>query len=224
MTQYLHIKNWKKFQHYKGRCPPWVKLHFEILTSADWVALADASKLVMVACMVVASRHDGRVPNDAAYIKRVAYLDECDLAPLISCGFLSETLADASAEEQPLAPTPPESESEREKKEKKVFRRVAKATAPNVEFEEFWKAYPRREGDNPKAPARKLFEAAVKQGADPKAIIAGVKAACARNQDKIGTPYIPQAVKWLRDRRWEDYAGANGAPTPQPNDVARYLA
>ena len=85
-------------------------------------------------------------------------------------------------------------------------RRVAKATPPTDEkFEEFWSEYPKRKGDNPKAPARKQFDAAVRQGADPDSIVAGVKAACARNRDKIGTEYIPQAVKWLRDRRWEDY-------------------
>ena len=90
--------------------------------------------------------------------------------------------------------------------EKKVSRRVASATTPkDDDFEEFWKAYPRRKGDNPKQPASKVFSALIKQGSDPKAIIAGVKIAAARNRDKIGTEYIPQAVKWLRDRRWEDH-------------------
>jgi hypothetical protein len=110
--------------------------------------------------------------------------------------------------------------------EKKESRRVARATAPNSDFDEFWKAYPKRKGENPKAPARKLFDAAVKQGADPKAIIAGVKAACARNRDKIGTEFIPQAVKWLRDRRWEDYAqAAEAAAHPDaPIDWDQILA
>ena len=33
----LTIKNWHKFQHYKDRNPPWIKLHYEILTRPDWV-------------------------------------------------------------------------------------------------------------------------------------------------------------------------------------------
>jgi len=94
--KYLKVKNWTQFQHYKDRNPPWVKFHFEILASQDWVMLADASKLLACVCMLVASRHDGKVPNDPAYIKRVAYLDVMpDLQPLIDCGFL-EVLADAS--------------------------------------------------------------------------------------------------------------------------------
>jgi len=35
----LKVKNWEKYQHYKDRNPPWIKLHFELLTSADWVPL-----------------------------------------------------------------------------------------------------------------------------------------------------------------------------------------
>jgi hypothetical protein len=72
-------------------------------------------------------------------------------------------------------------------------------------FEEFWKVYPRRDGANPKAPAGKLFSAAVKAGADPKEIIEAAKRCSQREAKNIGTPYIPQAVKWLRDKRWLDY-------------------
>lgn len=131
-------------------------------------------------------------------------------------------------EDSPIATEkPPQMKEEGGSEEKKVYRRVAKATTPVDEtFEEFWKAYPSRKGDNPKAPARKLFSAFVKQGVDAQAIIAGVKAACARNREKIGTEFIPQAVKWLRDRRWEDYAGASLNLTVIERDwrtiVARY--
>lgn len=72
-------------------------------------------------------------------------------------------------------------------------------------FEQFWKLYPKRKGDNPKAPARKVFEMLVKQGVNPDDIIAGVKLATERNRDKVGTEFIPQATKWLRDRRFEDH-------------------
>src|SRR5260221_5951051 len=109
--RFFAIKNWKKFQHYKHRNPPWIKLHQEIFTSTDWVMLADASKLLAVVCMVIASRLDGFVPNDPAYIKRVAYLNgDVDLAPLISCGFLIEVLAPASERKQLRTNADPETE------------------------------------------------------------------------------------------------------------------
>jgi hypothetical protein len=94
---FYSIKNWAQFQHYKDRNPAWIKMHVALLSSEDWVMLDDASRLLAVVCMLIASKHEGRVPNKPDYIKRVAYLDQTpDLAPLISCGFLSEPLADAS--------------------------------------------------------------------------------------------------------------------------------
>lgn len=92
---------------------------------------------------------------------------------------------------------------------------VAKATA---EFETFWQAYPKRDGANPKAPALKKFTAAVKSGVDPAAIVAGAASYANAEQNRVGTPYIAQAVTWLSQHRWEDYAtsGHPGAITPPP--------
>ena len=86
-------------------------------------------------------------------------------------------------------------------------RAVADATRPGASgFEDFWKAYPRRQGANPKAPARKLYAEALKAGVDPAAIAAGAQRCAEQDRDKIGTPFIPQAATWLREKRWEDYA------------------
>lgn len=112
------VRNWARFQHYKHRNPPWIKLHFELLSSPDWVVLADASRVLAIACMLIASRNEGKVSGDRAgieYLKRVAYLHkDPDFKPLIECGFLevaSTMLADASAlQANPLS----ESESETE--------------------------------------------------------------------------------------------------------------
>lgn len=97
------IRNWSKYQHYKDRNPPWIKLHFELLASEDWVALSDASRVLAIASMLIASRNDGYVPSDPKYLKRVAYLNSIpDFTELLGCGFLlldddaSKTLADAS--------------------------------------------------------------------------------------------------------------------------------
>lgn len=121
MSEYLHIRGWKRFQHYKDRSPPWIKLHREIFTSEDWVMLADASKLLMVVCMVVGARFDGRVPNNPEYLKRMAFLDKLpNLTPLIDCGFLQKPQADASDMQADAHKCP--SESYREEKERKKER------------------------------------------------------------------------------------------------------
>lgn len=91
------------------------------------------------------------------------------------------------------------------------------AAKPTVErdpvFEELRKAYPKRKGGDPGPPAAKLFLAAVKSGTEPQAIIDGAKRFAIEERQNIGTPYIPQLVKWLRDKRWLDYANGAAAPT-----------
>jgi len=49
----FRVRNWEQFQHYKDRNPPWIKLHFALLASEDWVTLDDASKLLAVVCMLI---------------------------------------------------------------------------------------------------------------------------------------------------------------------------
>jgi hypothetical protein len=94
------IKNWQNYQHYKDRNPPWIKLHYEMITSKDWVKFDDASKLLAIVCMMIASRNEGQIEDDCEYIQSVAHLrKKPNLQALINSGFLvltSETLADAS--------------------------------------------------------------------------------------------------------------------------------
>jgi uncharacterized protein YdaU (DUF1376 family) len=102
-------------------------------------------------------------------------------------------------------------------------RRVAGATPPDApdRFDEFWAAYPKRDGDNPKAPAQKKFDALVRSGIDPAVIVAGAKrrAEEARRRGEFGTRFVPQAVTWLSQQRFADMAEAE-PPASAPRLVA----
>lgn len=78
----------------------------------------------------------------------------------------------------------------------------------------FWSAFPKRDGANPKSPARKSFLAAVKHGHDPEKIIGGAERCrdSARASGIEGTKYAPQAVTWLNQARWEDYPEGSTDP------------
>lgn len=100
MPKEYAIRNWREFQHYSDRNPPWIKLHLNLLTSSDWVMSSDETRLLAIVCMLIGSRNEGVIPNDPEYIQRVAYLsDTPDLSALVSCGFL----VDASVCEQKKA-------------------------------------------------------------------------------------------------------------------------
>jgi hypothetical protein len=81
-------------------------------------------------------------------------------------------------------------------------------------FDAFWAAYPRRRGANPRAPARTSWDRALKRGATPEAILAGARAYAADPSTKVGTEFVPMAVTWLNQRRWEDYQAPAQQTTP----------
>jgi hypothetical protein len=92
-------------------------------------------------------------------------------------------------------------------------RAVARSTGGRTKFDEFWEAYPKRQGRDPKAPSKKKFDAAVASGVDPDAIIRAARSYREQLEasGKLGTQYVARAVTWLTDHSWEDYQ-----PRPAP--------
>ncbi len=80
------------------------------------------------------------------------------------------------------------------------------------DFDRFWDAYPPRKGDRGKTPARGLFEKAVKSGVDAEDIIHAAKQYAVSEKENLNTPFIMQAQRWLRNKRWEDYQYVPGKP------------
>jgi len=51
----LQPKNWAVFQHYKDRCPPWIKLHRDLLNNRTYICLPIASKALAPMLWLLAS-------------------------------------------------------------------------------------------------------------------------------------------------------------------------
>ena len=77
-----------------------------------------------------------------------------------------------------------------------------------MDFNSFWQAYPKRRGSNPKVPARTKWDAALKSGVEPERIINSARAYAdeLRETGKLNTEFVCQAVTWLNQKRYEDYA------------------
>lgn len=99
----------------------------------------------------------------------------------------------------------PETETETEKKE--LSRSKPTERAPS-RFGEFWQAYPRRDGPNPRKDAEIKFNRMVKSGINPQTMIDAAKQLAIDEQRRgnVGTRFIPQAVTWLNGQRWIDHA------------------
>ena len=101
------VKNWSKFQHYKNRNPPWIRLHVEILddfkadgTENDFHSLPDKDKLTLLLIWALASRYNGVIPSiDPAWLAVKLGIDNPSTDAIIKAGFLipvSHASADAS--------------------------------------------------------------------------------------------------------------------------------
>jgi len=95
--EYISIKNWARFQHYKDRTPPWIKLHRDLLRDYKFSCLQDASKLHLILLWLLASQMDNKIPNDPEWIKKqIGIKTNLDLKDLLNHGFIllaSDTLA-----------------------------------------------------------------------------------------------------------------------------------
>ena len=121
----LQPKNWAVFQHYKDRCPPWIKLHRDLLNDRMFICLPLASKALAPLLWLLASESkdgtfDGSL-DELVFRLHITPKDYQDgIKPLIDKGFFvlaSGVLADSYQDAIPK--TEREGETEREVKTEK---------------------------------------------------------------------------------------------------------
>jgi hypothetical protein len=161
MNGTFSVKNFAKFQHYKKRSPPWIKVYNVLLDDYEFGRLPDASKLHLIAIWLLASRYQNAIPYDPEWIAhRINATERINLAVLESAGFivLDQDCSKMLAERKQSAPLETERETEREidisltsfahpsgdgnGSEKSTSPRKNKTPAPYPEaFEALWSEY-----------------------------------------------------------------------------------
>lgn len=85
-------------------------------------------------------------------------------------------------------------------------------------FDEFWKTYPRRVG---KGAARKAWDKAIKNGADPEEVIWGARRySTDPRRAAADIRYTAHPATWLNAERWTDEDAPAPAPTADPRQQA----
>lgn len=210
---YLYVKNWQKFQHYKDRNPPWIKLHRLLLDDYEFASLPDKSKAHLILIWIFASSNEGRVPSDAGFLARkLATTDTIMLEELISRGFLipekgtEQTASSVLAESKQVASNvialarSRETETEAEKKSPRASHSARRSLPAG--FDAFWAAYPKRKS---KGAAEKAW-----RSINPDELLFGTILAAvdrAKTQPdwrKDGGQFIPYPATWLNRKGWED--------------------
>ncbi len=198
----LHPKNWQEFQHYKDRCPPWIKLHRDLLNDRLYMCLPVASKalaplLWLLACESKDGSFDGSVDELVWRLRMPKKEIESGLQALLDTGFFVFDSGDAgNALADCLQDATPE--KRREETEHSVLQA----------FDEFWSAYPKKKAKNE---AQKSWSK-LKVDADLLATI--LKAIEEQKQSsewqKEAGKFIPYPATWLNGHRWDDEPGGTG--------------
>ena len=150
-------KNWSHFQHYKDRCPPWIKLHKELLNDRAFMTLPTASKALAPLLWLLASESkDGTFDASIDELTFRLRMPESDiktgLKHLIDKGFFvddGEVLAECYQD------AIPETETETETKKSRSATRGSRLPAdwkPNAELADWSKA------ERPDLNLRKVLE------------------------------------------------------------------
>lgn len=217
----MKIKNWDKFQHFKDRRPPWIKLYREILDQRDIMLLSDCSHRVLIGLWLLASEDpvmEGNLPS----IDDISFRLRIEKSKIIkSLEELSSFvyLDDAKMLSKEYQVDAPEIEKEIEKEvEKEVeipssssmkdikFGEVSKAkSSRKIEtppgFEKFWEVYPRKVGK--KAALRAYSK--LKPDTDT---LTNILTAVSEQSKTLWVnkepEFIPHPATWLNSERWND--------------------
>lgn len=138
----LQPKNWAVFQHYKDRCPPWIKLHRDLLNDRVYMCLPLASKALAPLLWLLASESkdgifDGSMDELAFRLHITPKEYDEGIKPLIHKGFFvvaSGVLADSYQDAIPETETEVETKKETKKKATVV-------AAPEGVSQEVWDTF-----------------------------------------------------------------------------------
>lgn len=87
--KYLEVPDSHRFQHYKDRCAPWIRLHKAVLDDYAFCQLSDEMKFHLIAIWLLASQTQYRVPFDENWIaQQIGANTVVNLSELIEGGFL----------------------------------------------------------------------------------------------------------------------------------------
>jgi hypothetical protein len=197
-------KNWNTFQHYRDRCPPWIKLHRELLNDKQYMCLPVASKAIAPLLWLLAAESkngefDASIDELSFRLRMTNKEVEQGLKPLIDKGFFVDASTMLAL---CLQDAIPETETEREERERqsKLKHDVKKG------FIEFWKQYPRKIA---KPNAEKAWFKINPDLETSQRIIRAIS-----EQKLLGREeqFIPHPATWLNAKRWEDEVTSTQKP------------
>ena len=126
----IRIRNWKRFQHFRDRRPPWIKLHRDVLDDMEWHELDSTAAKHLVMLWLIASEDEskeGRLPSmkEMAFRLRITEKQVESTVSKLSHWITQDDIIPISSGHQDVRP-----EESREETEKRQRREEDIATPP----------------------------------------------------------------------------------------------
>lgn len=192
----LQPKNWAVFQHYKDRCPPWIKLHRDLLNDRVFMRLPLASKAIAPLLWLLASESKDGIFDGSLdelvfrlHITKKEYED--GVKPLIENDFFTVVSGVIADRKQNAIP---ETETEGEAK---------------------------KETEAPEGVSLEVWESFVKQRKARKAQITDRVMNSIKEQAKIAGWTLENALSEIVIRNWQTFKADWVATKPNPADIVR---
>lgn len=202
----LRIKGFSKFQHFKDRSPPWVKLYRDILDDPDWHELDGDSAKILVMLWLIASEDEtkqGLLPDGRKLRFRLRITEKALEQSLTKLShWLEQVDIDVISESYQLdAPERAGEETEERRGETEPCSPSASESADDG-FADFWEQYPKKV-------AKPAAEKAWRKVKPSRQLLADLMAGLGRQKasadwQKDGGRFIPHPASWLNGRRWDD--------------------
>jgi hypothetical protein len=192
----IRIKDWHKFQHFKDRKPPWVKLYRDLLDDLEWHELDPKAAKALVSIWLIASEFDGILPESKklAFRLRMSEAATLEAVSKLSHWLVQDDINEISGRYQSDRP---ETETETE----------TDISVISDLFAKFWDSYPRKVA---KPDALKAFKrthptedvlAQMLSAIERQGLVRRVQAGESR--------FIPHPATWLNQERWKDQEDAD---------------
>jgi hypothetical protein len=192
----MKIKNWSKFQHFKDRRPPWVKLYRDILDDVEWFELdPKLAKILVMLWLIASEEQDGILPDAKKLAFRLRLSEKEINSAIIGLSHWLEH-SDIDGISSGYQDDLPETETEKEKEERE--KREKLALDVKLGFIEFWKCYPKKIA---KPNAEKAWMKIAPDVDLSKRIIHAISEQKLLEREE---QFIPYPASWLNARRWED--------------------
>lgn len=198
MEDYLCVPNWEELQHYKDRCPPWIKLHSAIMESYEFENLPDASKAHLICIWLLASRTKNKINSDAKWIARkIGANSKVDIDLLIQSGFLERVPGTRGVPSMEQDASNTLAEGKQDAIERESRERGEESREEYISFDDFWHIYEKRVNEK----GVRTYWKKLKVDHE---LFSKIKTHISLQYRTTERKFWPKAMDYLKQEKWND--------------------